>query len=268
MTNSEIQAAIEANEEFVEIEEGKVQSEFVKAVPRLKGDVLALTKLTTDEAPPKVIKRRVKSGLVCYSFGDASGQGFGNAIKINGMSYTEYSTWSRELEHKHSNYKELHNLVNAIKKAYASDLLKNTEIFLFTDNFVAECTFYNGGLNINKDLNDIVFELWQLQMKGDFTLHVFHITGTQMIESGIDGLSRGDKLEGIGKGESVNNFVPIHLALLIRSKYIKPWMNSWWPGEEMGVLKFMTPKDWFADSMSPGNFLWNIAPAARQVAVK
>jgi hypothetical protein len=268
MTNSEIQAAIEADEEFVVMEEGKEQSEYVKAVPRLKGDVLALTRLTSDEAPPKVIKRRVKSGLVCYGFGDASGQGFGNAIEINGLSYTEYGTWSKEIESKHSNYKELRNLVNAIKNAYNSGLLKNTEIFLFTDNFVAECAFYNGGSNINKELNELVFELWSLQMKGDFTLHVFHVSGTRMIESGIDGLSRGDKLEGIGKGESVNNFVPIHLTPLTRSKGLRDWIETWWPEKEMGSLKIMTPKDWFADSMSSGNFLWNIAPAAGQVAVE
>jgi hypothetical protein len=31
--------------------------------------------------------------MISYGFGDASGQGFGNAIEIDGKSYTEYGTW-------------------------------------------------------------------------------------------------------------------------------------------------------------------------------
>jgi hypothetical protein len=268
MTEFEIRAAMEEDEEFVKIEEGKSQSEMMKAVPRLKNDVLALSKLTMDEAPPKVIKRRSKTGMISYGFGDASGQGFGNAIEINGKSYTEYGTWSKELEGKHSNYKELRNLVNAIKNAYSGGLLKNTEIFLFTDNFVAECAFYNGGSNVNKDLNELVLELWNMQMKGDFSLHVFHVAGTRMIESGIDGLSRGDKLEGIGKGMSVMNFVPIHLSPIERSDSLIQWVHTWWNEEEFGILKVMEPNDWFSDSMKSGNFIWNVPPSAGQVAVE
>jgi hypothetical protein len=268
MTEAEIRASIEADDDFLNIEESKVQSEMVEAVPRLYNDVLALSELTKDEAPPKVVKRRKRSGMVSYGFGDASGQGFGNAIEIDGKSYTEYGTWSRKLESKHSNYKELRNLVNAISKGYKAGLLRNTEIFLFTDNFVAECAYYNGGSNVNKDLNELVFELWDMQMKGDFQLHVFHVAGTRMIESGIDGLSRGDKLEGIGKGVSVTKFVPIHLAPMERSNMLLEWVYTWWNEAELGKLKVMKPNDWFSDSMKSGNFIWNVPPAAGQVAVE
>jgi hypothetical protein len=36
----------------------------------------------------------------------------------------------------------------------------------------------------------------------------------------------------------------------------------------MGELKHMQPFDWFADSMEYGNFLWEIAPAAGQIAIE
>jgi hypothetical protein len=170
MMESEIWASIRADDDFLDIEEGKVQGEMIEAMPRLYTDVLALSELTRDGAPPKVVKRRKKAGMVFYGFGDALGQGFGNAIEIDGKSYTEYRTWSSKLESKHSNYKELCNLVNTITKGYKTGLLRNAEIFLFTDNFVAECAYYNGGSNINKDLNELVFDLWNMQMKGDFYL--------------------------------------------------------------------------------------------------
>jgi len=62
---------------------------------------------------------------------------------------------------------------------------------------LAEGAYYNGGSNRNKKLNALVFRLWNLQMTGDFAIHLFHIAGTRMVECGIDGLSRGDKSEGI-----------------------------------------------------------------------
>ena len=49
-------------------------------------------------------------------------------------------------------------------------------------------------------LDELVLCLWDLQMKGRFTLHVFHVAGTCMIASGIDGLSRGEMVRGVAKG--------------------------------------------------------------------
>jgi hypothetical protein len=268
LTQSEIEAAMEEDDEYVFRESQKMSAgDQVKAVPRLKSDIAALMKLTESPTPPKVVKRRKVSASACYGFGDASGKGFGNALVINGTIYSEYGTWNAKLESKHSNYKELRNLVNSVLSAYEGGRLKNAELFLFTDNFVAECAFYNGGSNVNKDLNELVFMLWKLQMEGDFTLHVYHVAGTRMIESGIDGLSRGDKLEGIAKGERINNFIPIHLDPLERSPKLLDWVYSWWD-EGYGKLKIMKPCDWFKDSMLGGNFLWNIPPAAGQVAVE
>lgn len=244
-----------------------VPTKFIKPLPRLKKDFNKLRDLTTAEAPPKVVKRRTKMGSARYGFGDASGKGFGNAIEVSGEIHAEFGQWSRELESKHSNYKELKNLVIAVENAYAKGLLVDCELFLFTDNFVAECGYYNGGSNRSKDLDELVHRLWRLQMNGDFTLHVYHVAGTRMIESGVDGLSRGDKSEGIAKGVGVLEFVPIHLNGMERSKLLLEWIHSWWPAE-LGPLHLMTPEDWFLKVMEVGNYLWMIAPGAGEAAVE
>ena len=240
----------------------------ITPLPRLKDDFVVLTEFTAFDAPPKVIRRRSSSASACYGFGDASGKGFGNAIEARGKVHSEFGQWGVDVEDKHSNYKELRNLVNAVEKAYNQGLLKDCELFLFTDNFVAECGYYNGGLNRNKDLDDLVHRLWKIQMKGDFTLHVYHVAGTRMIECGIDGLSRGDKSEGIARGVPVLNFIPIHLSPVQRSPGILPWIKSWWTDKDLGNLELMSPEDWFLRGMDVGNFLWIVPPGAGEVAVE
>ena len=87
------------------------------------------------------------------------------------------------------------------------------------------------------------------------------------IESGVDGLSRGDKSEGIAKGMGVLNFVPIHLNGIERSPKLLDWILNWWD-ESLGQLTIMKPEDWFRNVMKPGNFLWVVAPTAGEAAVE
>ena len=42
-----------------------------------------------------------------------------------------------------SNYRELNNLVVAVEKSYEESILNDCELFLFTDNFIADCPYYN-----------------------------------------------------------------------------------------------------------------------------
>ena len=242
--------------------------EKVQPVSRLKEDVKCLIELTSFAAPPKVIRRSSKCGVVLYGFGDASGRGFGHAISIDGHLHTEFGQWSPAIEEKHSNYKELRNLVNAVDKAHSLGALHNAELFLFTDNFVAECAYFNGGSNKSKELDALVFQLWKLQMSESFILHVIHVAGTRMIECGVDGLSRGDKNEGVMKGVPLLAHVPIHLSPVERSSRLLDWIRGWWPSQECGHLKEMKPVNWFDDVMEMGNFLWTVPPAAGEAAVE
>ena len=241
------------------IEERSEPTKFVKPAKRLVNDIKCLIKLAKDEAPPKVVRRRKKTATALYGIGDASGKGFGHCIHMEGKSLARFGTWGSEVENKHSNFKEMQNLVMAIKAAFDEGMLDGAEMFIFTDNYVAECAYFNGGSNKSKELDMLVYELWELQMSGNFTLHVFHIAGTRMIECGIDGLSRGDKLEGVMKGEELLSFVPIHKSPLERNAQVFDWINSWWD-EDRGSLKLLNPEEWFTEVMNVGNYVWDIPP--------
>jgi len=169
----------------------------VKSVPRLFADVEALARMTQVAAPPKVVHRSKRTTSAKYFAGDASGKGFGNAIVVDGVCHGEFGYWSGDVEKEDSNFKELANLVNSVTRAYKAGHLRSSNLFVFTDNAVAEGAYHNGGSNRNKKLNELVFRLWNLQMEVDFVIHIFHIAGTRMIECGVEGLSCGDKSEGI-----------------------------------------------------------------------
>ena len=263
-TSKEIEAYLLEHGEWVGAYE---PGEKVKIKPRLRDDVVALKRFTNCEAPPKVLRRLKGVGVVCYGFGDASGTGFGNCITVEGKNYAKFGTWSQKYEGKHSNFKELKNLVNAVKEAVQEGLLDGVELFMFTDNAVAERAYYNGGSNKNKELDGLILDLWDIQMKSNLILHVFHVAGTRMIDSGIDGLSRGELNEGISKGIGMINFVPIHLDPLQRSPELLKWIQSWWE-PECGSLHVNTPENWFDKCNEKGCFLWNIPPAAGGIAVE
>ena len=116
----------------------------VAVVDRLRNDISALTNLTLCEAPPKVMRRRKKVTRAYYGFGDASGKGFGNGIQIEDKIYCEFGQWASVYEGKHSNWNELENLVNTVENTIKNKLIQDCELYLFTDNMVAEMTYYNG----------------------------------------------------------------------------------------------------------------------------
>lgn len=245
-------------------------SEFVEGVPRLSNDVQVMKKLLSPSAPPKVRRRRSKLGKAYYGLGDASGAGFGYAVDIDGTLYDEYGEWKAAISEQSSNYRELRNLKNAVERLAKAKLLEDSELYLFTDNFVAERAYYNGGSTQSKHLDQLVFELWNLQMHYDFDLYVYHIAGTRMIESGVDGLSRGDKGEGVARGIPVLNFIPTHLTPFERSTSLESWIYSWWNDKEnsLGKLYKLSPEEWFSDYNKKGSFLWNVAPTAGEAAVE
>lgn len=119
-TSKEIEAYLLEHGEWVGAYE---PGEKVKIKPRLRDDVVALKRFTNCEAPPKVLRRLKGVGVVCYGFGDASSSGFGNCITVEGKNYAKFGTWSQKYEGKHSNFKELKNLVNAVKEAVQEGLL-------------------------------------------------------------------------------------------------------------------------------------------------
>ena len=79
--------------------------------------------------------------------------------------------------------------------------VKGHEVFMFTDNSVFESSYYRGH-STSKKLLDITFWLHRAVRMGvgGFKLHVIHVAGTRMKHWGVDGLSRGNTLEGLMAG--------------------------------------------------------------------
>ena len=125
---------------------------------RFKNDLVALIHLTDFKLPPLRVARPVQVLQVCYGFGDASGKQFGAILSDNyscrgRLSQTgsdgggvcfQIGLWSPEEEEESSNYKELKNLVDTVRKEAASGRLKDCKLFIFTDNLTAESCFYRG----------------------------------------------------------------------------------------------------------------------------
>jgi hypothetical protein len=111
----------------------------------------------------------------------------------------------------------------------------------------------------------LVLRLLKLKMDGDLILHVIHVAGTRMVAEGADGGSRGVLNQGVMAGQSILDFVPLHLtACLERPDKLEPWIRSWWD-DERGELQTLSPKGWFNEGQQEGNFLWAPPPAAADV---
>lgn len=134
------------------------------------------------------------------------------------------------------------HLVSSVESDASSGLLEGVEMFMFTDNAVAESAFFKG-TSINKQLHALVLRLRRIELDYSLKLHIIHISGKRMMAQGTDGLSRGDPFDGVMQGVSFLDFVPIHLSALDRSHHIIPWCMKWIPST-VSLLP-LTPLDWF-----------------------
>ena len=150
-----------------------------------------------------------------------------------------YGQWtSVESEHA-SNYRELHNLVKTVERLYAEGLLKNCELFLYTDNSVEDWAYYKGSSS-SRLLFLLILRLRKIKMAGDLKLHVIHISRKKMIECGVDGLSREMTNEGFIQGTPMLNFLPMHKSTVERSEGLLSWIASWWLKDER--LNHLSPE--------------------------
>ena len=215
----------------------------VEAVKRLKYDVMALGNLFKAIEPPLRLVRGKQILVVKYGFGDASGTGFGSSwtSSTNKISY-RYGVWGSEDREQSSNYRELNNLVQTLEHMSSTGELFGSELFIFTDNVVAESAFYKGNSS-SKMLFDLILRLTILQSSSKVKLHIIHVAGTRMIQQGSDGLSRGNLLEGVMKGEEMLSFVPIHKSAIEEQTNLEDWIKSWAPDGRNAIL--LSPEDWF-----------------------
>ena len=188
---------------------------------RLKSDLTAMTVLLEGEEPYRVPVRVRKNGWVGYGMGDASGDGFGAAFYIDGVLLFRYGQWTSSISEASSNYRELRNLVEALEKHVREGKLRDCEVFLLTDNLVAENAFYKG-TSSSETLFNLVLRLRKLELEGGIILHMIHVPGKRMTASGVDALSSGDTTKGVMKRNSMLTYSPFHLGAHQRIQAIIP----------------------------------------------
>lgn len=236
----------------------------VQGVPRLQHDIRALLELFEGN---EVVRRQVrlsKMAVARYGFGDASGQGFGSTLQLDDRILYRYGQWASHVSDESSNFRELTNLVLAIEEAYDEGVLRETELFMFTDNSPAESAYYKGTSSSLK-LFELVLRLRKLQMKGDLRIHLVHVSGKRMIAEGTDGLSRGDLSEGVMGGARLLDFVPLHKCALEREPELLDWVCSW---SEYTAARILSPKDWFSRGQRESRCIWMPPPAAAETALE
>jgi len=183
----------------------------VRAVPRLTTDIEALLELCLSSIPPKRLARPTAQVCVRYSFGDASGVGYSLSIFIEGRGILwETGLWEWSIkEESSSNYKELKNIVDTLHNYACDGFLRDTEIWMFTDNLVAESAYFRG-TSKSRQLFELVLQLRKLEMAAECWIFVIHVARTWMIAQGMDGLSRGDQNAGVMSGMNMLDYVPLH----------------------------------------------------------
>jgi hypothetical protein len=240
---------------------------YVYAVPRLKQDVDSLARLTSLETPPAILVRPVEV-MVGYLVGDASGSGHGSSFlytKDETLNLA-HGTWSKEASQRSSNFRELANLVRRMEELSEQGVLvRGTELFVFTDNFVTESVFYKGAAS-SPYLHSLIERLKKLQLQAGLFVHVLWIAGTRMIEQGTDGLSRGDFNTGIMAGKDFLSLIPLAESAVDLSPELVNWVRKGLPSRlEWEVL---SPEDWFSKGHEDGFHIWAPAPAVADVVLE
>jgi hypothetical protein len=249
----------------VEIQDRADAPDYVAAVDRFGSDLGAMEELTEPDQPPRQPLRARKSGSAFYLMGDASGDGFGSGLFVDGTLEFESGDWANLERERTSNWREAENLVQRVERAVDEGKLKDVELFLFTDNIVFEGTYYKG-TSSSKKLFDLTLRLRKAQTLGKLILHVIHIAGTRMKEAGIDGMSRGDMLEGMMAGIDPLSFLPLGLDANERSKgKVEEWVRSWWGTQP---LLSLSPEGWFEEGQGSTPCLWMPPPAGMEVALE
>jgi hypothetical protein len=155
-----------------------------------------------------------------------------------------------------SNYRELRNLANTMVQVAHEGRLEGCDVFFYTDNQTTEGAYYKSTAK-SRAIFELIVVLYKLKMEFDFILHVIWISGTQMIQQDMDGLSRGEENRLATCGLPLGGMVPLHLSAHERSPGLEEWIRGWWnTGRKLEVSE---PRDWFATAHNPG---FRVVPSA------
>jgi hypothetical protein len=236
----------------------------------LETDVGILRQFFSYPNPVQVIFRPIQgAAYVAYGAGDASGEGFGaNIHPLGPPLLLQHGFWCTEELEQSSNWRELRNLVEAVRIEAECGRLAGRELWLAADNSTAASAYHRGAAGSPK-LHQLATKLRMLTLVRNFVLHIFHVAGTRMIEIGVDGLSRGEKHVG-ALSDTPQSAAPLHLSPTQRSPALIAWLCTWLGNDH----KIATPKDWFHDAQQvsdDGSFetwVWDLPPGAALAALE
>ncbi len=109
-----------------------------------------------------------------YGFGDASGTGFGRTFATPVGTMFCHGVYGKYTSKR---YRELANLVSALEQGTEEGTFKNSEVWIFTNNSMAEAVFCKGHSS-SPGLNHLALRLQKLEMDGVTKVHMVHVTGT------------------------------------------------------------------------------------------
>ena len=239
---------------------------WVKAVPRMKGDMEVLLDFFSEENPPKV-PIRPTSVATMYIVGDASGTGYGNTSwgPQEEAIAAQYGGWENDVQRESSNYREAYTAVIGLEdSAKKGKLKKGCEVFIVTDNFITERVFENGSSK-SKKLHDLVVRLRKLEMQGYIFVRVIWVAGTRMIRQGTDSLSRGDLCSGVMAGDPFLDHIPLSQGVADLHQNLIPWIMKELPGD----WNPLSAEGWFESAFEDpeGCFIWTPPPATARHAI-
>jgi hypothetical protein len=157
------------------------------------------------------------------------------------------------------------NCYKFLKRESEALRLTGREFWLCTDNEVTERAYYKG-LSSSNDLFEIILKIRLLAIKFQFLIHLPHIAGTRMIQSGVDVLYRGEIL--LGQLQTpVEELMIFHRSPFERIPSLSDYLSTW----ILTPFRVTEPEDWFynahqSDTLSlPTNtetWVWNLHPGA------
>jgi hypothetical protein len=153
-------------------------------------------------------------------------------------------------------------------KAEVAGWQERNYIFV-VDNEVTERAWFNE-TSLSIDLFELVLELWQEEIAGNFIVKMVHISGERMIGEGTDALSRGE-VHAKDLMNVILHTVPLDKSPCARLTKLWEWIQSW-AGDE---VCFAEPKHWFEEVTQQHEYhetyttwVWDLPPAAAIHAIE
>lgn len=216
---------------------------------------------------PPIPVRAIAMACAAFMFGDASGTGFRQSLWLLGGEEIDifHGLWDDEAVERSSNWREFYNQVLGVERGLKrGTIMKGTELFLFTNNFVTEHAYFSG-TSKSKTLFEVILRLQHLEMKGELFIHLIWVAGTRIIEQGTDGVSQGDLVNGVMGGKVMLNFIPLNLGVHQRAPDLVKWIAETCGGN----WKILASKEWFHEvHLQEGRFIWSPAPAIADVTLE